>query len=66
MNTTAPAVIYVADLAKIMGRTETAIRAAANRGAAWLPPSFKSGHRLAWLRADVDTFLAQQAAKAGR
>lgn len=56
-------VLYVADLAKKLGRTEAAIRAAVNRGADWLPPSFTMGRRLAWRTADVDKFLAQRAKK---
>lgn len=59
-------VLYVADLAKKLGRTEAAIRAAVNRGADWLPPSFPMGRRLAWRREDVDRFLAEQAKKVDR
>jgi predicted DNA-binding transcriptional regulator AlpA len=54
-------ILYVADLARMLGRTEAAIRAAVNRKANWLPPSFPMGGRLAWLRQDVDKFLASQA-----
>lgn len=62
--TQAPDVLYVEDLAKAMGRTETAIRQAVNRGVAWLPPAFKLGRRLAWRRADVEAFLAKLAKEA--
>lgn len=63
----APAdVLYVPDLAQKLGRTDAAIRAAVNRGADWLPPSFPMGRRLAWRRADVDSFLAAQAKNTGR
>lgn len=62
----APAVLYVPDLARTLGRTEAAIRTAVNRGAAWLPPSFHMGRRLAWRREDVDKFLAAQAKNTAR
>jgi predicted DNA-binding transcriptional regulator AlpA len=54
-------VLYVADMAKKLGRTEAAIRSAINRGADWLPPHFHQGRRVAWLEADVDRFLKRQA-----
>lgn len=56
-----PDVLYVADLAKKLGRTEAAIRAAINRSAEWLPKPFPMGRRLAWRREDVDAFLKNQA-----
>lgn len=62
----APDVLYVADLARMLGRTETAIRAAVNRGVSWLPPSFTMGKRIAWRRADVDRFLAEASKQTGR
>lgn len=61
-----PQVLYVPDMAKMLGRTEAAIRTAVNRGAEWLPPSFPMGRRIAWRRADVDAFLATQAKKTTR
>jgi predicted DNA-binding transcriptional regulator AlpA len=54
-------ILYVPDLARMLGRTESAIRMAVNRGAPWLPPSFPMGRRLAWRREDVDKFMADQA-----
>jgi predicted DNA-binding transcriptional regulator AlpA len=63
---TEPAILYVHDLARMLGRTEGAIRAAVNRGAQWLPPSFAMGRRLAWRKEDVDKFLATQAKKTAR
>ena len=63
---TESAVLYVADLARMLGRTETAVRAAVNRSAPWLPPSFPMGRRLAWRRDDVEKFLAQQAKNTAR
>lgn len=59
-------ILYVPQLAAMLGRTEAAIRSAVNRGADWLPPSFPMGRRLAWRRNDVEAFLAQQAKKGGR
>lgn len=53
-------VLYVSDLAAKLGRTESAIRTAVNRGAEWLPPSFHMGRRLAWRRVDVEAFLSSQ------
>jgi predicted DNA-binding transcriptional regulator AlpA len=61
-----PQVLYVPDMAKMLGRTEAAIRTAVNRGAEWLPPSFPMGRRIAWRRADVDAFIAAQAKKTAR
>ncbi len=59
-------VIYVSQLATLLGRTEAAIRSAINRGADWLPKPFPMGRRLAWRRVDVDRFLAEQAKNTGR
>lgn len=63
---TQPAILYVPDLARMLGRTESAIRTAVNRGAPWLPPSFPMGRRLAWRREDVDRFLAAKAKETAR
>jgi hypothetical protein len=52
-----PEVIYVADLARILGRTEASVREGIRRGVPWLPKSFKMGIRHCWLRADVMKFL---------
>lgn len=59
-------VLYVHDLAKKLGRTEAAIRAAVNRGADWLPPSFPMGRRLAWRSVDVDSFLKERSKQTSR
>lgn len=61
-----PQVLYVPQLAAQLGRTEAAIRSAVNRGAAWLPPSFQMGRRLAWRKEDVDKFLKDQSTKTRR
>lgn len=50
-------VIYVADLARILGRTEASVREAIRRDVQWLPEGFKMGVRHCWLRADVMQFL---------
>jgi hypothetical protein len=55
-------VLYVADLARKLGRTETAIRAGVSRNADWLPPRCKAGHRIAWRTVTVDKFLVEQEA----
>jgi len=60
MSQQQPDVLYVPDLARKLGRTESAIRTAVNRGAEWLPPSFPMGRRLAWRRVDVESFLTAQ------
>lgn len=50
-------IIYVADLARILGRTEASVREGIRRGVSWLPKGFKMGVRHCWLRADVMQFL---------
>lgn len=50
-------VIYVADLARIFGRTEASVREGIRRGVPWLPKGFKMGIRHCWLREDVMQFL---------
>lgn len=50
-------VIYVADLARILGRTEASVREGIRRDVPWLPKGFKMGIRHCWLRADVMQFL---------
>jgi predicted DNA-binding transcriptional regulator AlpA len=53
-------VLYVHELAKKLGRTESAIRSAVNRAADWLPPRMELGGRLAWRRSTVDRWLADR------
>jgi predicted DNA-binding transcriptional regulator AlpA len=48
-------VIYIADLAKILGKTEAAINSAHQRGQ--LPQSFKLLGRIAWKQETVDAWL---------
>lgn len=52
-------VIYVSGLARMLGKTESAIREGIRRGAPWLPPSFRVGVYHAWLKDDVRTFLRE-------
>lgn len=60
-------VLYVADVAKKLGMTESAVRMAVNRDRCRLerkralPKPFKIGNKLAWRRIDVDSFLASKA-----
>jgi predicted DNA-binding transcriptional regulator AlpA len=56
-------VIYVAELAQILGMTEAALRAAYYRQSDAVPPGFKQGRKLAWLRSKVDAWLAAKASK---
>lgn len=51
------AVLYVAGLAKILGRTEASVREGIRRGVDWLPKGFKMGTRHCWLKSDVRMFL---------
>jgi predicted DNA-binding transcriptional regulator AlpA len=59
-------VLYLADVAKLYGRTEAAIRSANARGAPWLPAPFKLGRRLAWRRVDVEADLARRAKRGAK
>lgn len=59
-------VIYTAELAVMLGRSEVAIRQALNRGVDWLPAPFYLGRRLAWRRADVQQWIARRAQETQR
>ena len=59
MSGTEPAILYVRDLARLLGKTETAIRAGASRRVGWLPPRLKS-FRLAWSAETVAQWLREQ------
>lgn len=54
-----PEIIHVPELAKILGRSETAIRSALHAGAYWLPPHFKQGCRICWRVSSVRRFLQE-------
>ena len=67
-----PEIIHIPELAKMMNRSESAIRTAMRDGAAWMPPGFKQGVRWCWRTASVKKFLQEweegkhQPAKVGR
>lgn len=50
-------VVYIASLARILGKTESSIREGLRRQVPWLPPSFKLAGQHAWLKEDVLSFL---------
>jgi predicted DNA-binding transcriptional regulator AlpA len=50
-------VVFMADLAKMLGRTESAVRQGLSRGVDWLPKSFRMGSRHCWLKEDIREFL---------
>jgi predicted DNA-binding transcriptional regulator AlpA len=54
-------VIYVPELAKKLGKTEAAVRAAYYRKSDAIPPAFKMGRELAWRLSDVNDWLAKKA-----
>lgn len=66
MTTEKSEVMYVADLAALLGRSEVAIRQAINRGADWIPSPFYLGRRLAWRRDDVKRWLDARAVEVRR
>jgi len=67
-----PEILHVPELAKIMGRTESAIRSAVQSRPDWLPPYYKQGSRICWRLETVRKFLREfeagehQAVKVGR
>lgn len=52
-------IIYVADLAVILGKTYPAVVAMHHRGQ--LPQSFYIGRRVAWRRATIDEWISELA-----
>ena len=69
--TTDTQVLHVPELAKLLGRTEAAIRASVNRDSADIPPRLLIGRRICWRRETVDAWLREREqpakpAKAGR
>lgn len=57
-------VLYVRDLARLLGMSEAAIRGHYYRRSGALPPTLKLGARLAWRRATVLSWLAEKEKKA--
>ena len=51
--------VYVPELAKLLGTTESAIRTRLARGIG-IPPRYKNSSRVCWLISDVDKFLGEQ------
>lgn len=54
-----PEIIHIPELAKLLGRSESAIRSARQAGASWLPPFFKQGARICWRVSTVRQFLQE-------
>ena len=54
-------VLYVADLGRKLGRTESGIRMAVHRRSDSIPPHFMLAGRIAWNREDVDAWLRRKA-----
>lgn len=54
-----PEIIHIPELARLLGRTESAIRSARQDGAHWLPPFFKQGRRICWRVSTVRKFLQE-------
>ena len=52
-------IIHIPELAKMLGRSESAIRSARQVGASWLPPFFKQGSRVCWRVSTVRKFLQE-------
>lgn len=52
-------VIYVAGMARMLGKTEASIRDGIRRHADWLPKGFKMSGQHAWLKEDVLKFLRE-------
>lgn len=52
-----PEIIHIPELARLLGRSESAIRSAMQVQAAWLPPWFKQGKRICWRLESVRIFL---------
>lgn len=68
---TESAVLYVPEMAKMLGRTEAAIRASVNRASDDIPPRLLIGRRICWRRETVKRWLKDREqpakpAKAGR
>lgn len=57
-------VLYVPDIAKLLGLTEAAVRGHYYRRSGAIPKGFKLGAKLAWRRATVIEFLAERERRA--
>ncbi len=56
-------ILYVADLARKLGRTESGVRMAVHRRSESVPPHFMLAGRIAWRAEDVTTWLRKKAGK---
>ncbi len=54
-------VIYIPGLAKMLDKSDAAVRAMLHRTPEKLPKSFRIGRKYAWNRADVRAWLKKQA-----
>lgn len=52
-------ILHVPELAKLMGRSESAIRSAVQSRPDWLPPCYKQGARICWRLETVRKFLRE-------
>lgn len=57
-------VLYVPELAKLLGMTEAAVRGHYYRRSGAIPKGFKLGTKLAWRRATVLSFLEDRERRA--
>lgn len=57
-------VLYVPDLARMLGMTEAAVRGHFYRRSGAIPKGFKLGAKLAWRRATVLQFLEERERRA--
>lgn len=57
-------VLYVADLARLLGITEAAVRGHFYRRSGAIPKGFKLGTKLAWRRSTVLQFLEDRERRA--
>jgi len=52
-------ILHIPEMAKLLNRSECAIRSAVRDKAAWMPPHFKQGVKLCWRRSSVLKFLGE-------
>lgn len=57
-------VLYVPELAKLLGLTEAAVRGAYYRRSGAIPKGFKLGAKIAWRRASVLAWLEERERRA--
>lgn len=52
-------ILHIPDMARLMNRSECAIRSAIRDKAAWLPPFFKQGVKICWRPESVRKFVEE-------